>query len=345
DYRDIQNYFYENSRGCGINVTCSEADGYEEPIDATAYLVMGGYICSGVMLNNVRQDLTPYFLTASFCVEGGSPSTFKFYFNFEADECDESSSSEYGNYAYGSELLQLENEYSNGMSALLEITGGIEEDVFYAGWDATGNTPNISCLVHHPAGDFKRLNLDNDPAYGCSFMGGAQYHWCVDWDEGGYEGGSAGAGLFDSQFKVVGQLSGGPGDCSNGFNSYHGKFSASFNAMKEWLDPDNTGALVINGTYEVLDSELNVPGDYATIQDAIDNADDGATVLVTPGTYSGVGNIDLNFEGKAITVISESGPDSTIIDCGGEERGITFEYGEDSTAVFDGFTITNGERT
>jgi len=57
---------------------------------------------------------------------------------------------------------------------------------------------------------------------------------------------------------------------------------------------------------------INVPGDQPTIQDGINAAVNGDTVLVAPGTY--VENID--FLGKAITVMSKLGPEGTIIDGG-----------------------------
>ncbi|MHC4676624.1 MAG: hypothetical protein ACYTBZ_29420, partial [Planctomycetota bacterium] len=47
-----------------------------------------------------------------------------------------------------------------------------------------------------------------------------------------------------------------------------------------------------------------VPTDYATIQVAIDASVDGDTVVVVPDTYSGPGNRNISFKGKAITVQS-----------------------------------------
>ncbi|MBN1391344.1 MAG: S8 family serine peptidase [Sedimentisphaerales bacterium] len=92
--------------------------------------------------------------------------------------------------------------------------------------------------------------------------------------------------------------------------------------------------------------EMYVPSQYPTIQDAIDYSWPESVVWVADGVYTGAGNRDIDFQGKAITVKSENGPENCIIDCQGNvddpHRGFYFKNYEDINSVVEGFTITNG---
>jgi hypothetical protein len=83
-------------------------------------------------------------------------------------------------------------------------------------------------------------------------------------------------------------------------------------------------------------------GDVPTIQAAIDAAANGDTILLDTGTFIGTGNKDLDTQGKAITIASLSGAESTVIDCQGSSRGFFIHSGEDSSTVLSGVHITNG---
>ncbi len=58
--------------------------------------------------------------------------------------------------------------------------------------------------------------------------------------------------------------------------------------------------------------------------------------------YSGIGNRDIRYHGKPITVRSANGPQQCVIDCGGSDRAFTLADGETLDSVIQGFTIRNG---
>jgi hypothetical protein len=94
----------------------------------------------------------------------------------------------------------------------------------------------------------------------------------------------------------------------------------------------------------IVDNEW--PYDFNNIHDAISYSSNGDYIFVFPGTYTGPGNYDIDFLGKAITVRSIDPTDSyivahTIIDCNHAGGGFNFISDEGADAVLAGFTITN----
>src|SRR5262249_9018482 len=88
-------------------------------------------------------------------------------------------------------------------------------------------------------------------------------------------------------------------------------------------------------------------GPKRTIQSAINAAVSGRdAVIVADGIYTGPGNRDLTFAGKAITVRSQNGADACTIDCHANatdpHRAFLFQSGETAASILQGFTLKNG---
>ena len=117
-------------------------------------------------------------------------------------------------------------------------------------------------------------------------------------------------------------------------------------------DPRKMGWCVDIGADEVWPVwNITQGSNYETIQQAIDEANQYAVIVLTKNVYRGSGNRDIDLRGKPLTVRSIS-PDevavveATVIDCEGSvqnpHRGLFFHSGEDANSVVDGVTIMNG---
>lgn len=83
----------------------------------------------------------------------------------------------------------------------------------------------------------------------------------------------------------------------------------------------------------------NVPGDFNTIQEAIDNASADDTILVGPGTYDG----PIDFLTRNIILKSTDGPEVTILDGSNTNESIVSMRFCNTPARLEGFTIQNAD--
>ncbi|HPE40602.1 MAG TPA: T9SS type A sorting domain-containing protein [Bacteroidales bacterium] len=264
--------YHGNAEGnCHINVACDEVQPWRDQANAVVLVkITQGtdiYVCSGAMINNTRQDNTPYVFTAEHCYDP-AVTLWRFVFEYQTSSCDAVTGS-YNKYAFGGEVMARDDD-SDFM--LLKITGDINNNykpnIFLAGWDRSENQPSIGAAIHHPGGDYKKYSK---PRVITTGTGGYNKFWRVGWlldpnNKGTTEPGSSGSPLFSAQGYIVGSLCCGTSSCVySGENSvgpggydYYGKFSYSWtnnnntlNAKKlqPWLDPDNWGNMALAGRY------------------------------------------------------------------------------------------------
>lgn len=297
---------------CMININCEEGLDWQTEKRGVARMVMyvsngaggaGWYLCSGTLVNNTKQDLTPYFLSAYHCYEGTDEEhdfqRWIFYFHYESPDCyDEEPEQSYT--IIGCQLRTAIPIKNGSDGLLLELGQEIPEewDVYYNGWDRRIDPIGGGVGIHHPAGDIKKISTFKEyssSTWPGQTTGGDNAHWVFNFvkTENGIsvtEGGSSGSPMFASNHLLVGTLTGGNSSCTNPSGSnYYGRFWFHWDQygetpqtqMKYWLDPIDTGVESLKGTsYNptapriVIDeqsltfysSELNIPGDIHQIE-------------------------------------------------------------------------------
>lgn len=247
---------FGQSGPCNNNVNCPEGDDWQQEKRAVAMIITAGGTrwCTGALINNVRQDLTPYFLTADHCL--GGEETWVFMFNYESPSCDDIDGPTW--MTLSGSILLANSGYSDFALLELSVAPPDSYNVFYAGWNRADSASDSSVCIHHPRGDIKKISFDFNKlteSYYLQPAGNGDNHWRVgEWEDGTTEGGSSGSPLFDFNHHIIGQLHGGYAACGNTEPDWFGKFSLSWDngttpatRLKDWLDPDNTGAMTLNG--------------------------------------------------------------------------------------------------
>ncbi len=315
-YRDIFKEYplwddFGTSGSCNINVNCPQGAGYENNKRSVAMILSAGgsRLCTGSMINNTRQDLTPYFLTANHCLGGND--TWLFMFRYESPNCTNIDGPLY--YTLSGSTLKAKNSASD--FALVKINEAPPDSymVHWAGWSRSDVPPATGVGIHHPDGDIKKISFVSVPFEHDTWSGTpASSHWRTRWSAGVTEPGSSGSPIYDQNKRIVGQLHGGPSSCTASDKSdLYGKTSMSWaygttpeTRLKDWLDPDNTGVMFLDG----WDPSIGNPDTVAptTVTNLAVSAKTSTALTISwtaplDTSYGGVKKYDLRYSTSPIT--------------------------------------------
>ena len=287
---------YATSGFCMVNVNCEEGEAWQNEKKGVCYTVQkvgkSGYICTASLMNNTAEDFKPIMLTALHCAYDGVTfsseedyNQWMFYFHREREACSNTSLVRLSKTMTGCTLLASTglNGGSDGLLLLLNDSIPDSYDVFYNGWDNSGDAALSGVSIHHPQGDYKKISTYNETTRSYSFnstefVGDSAAHWNAIFrattnGHGVTESGSSGAPLYNEKKLIVGTLTGGSSSCytTRGVNLY-GKFSYHWNKYKTdsttrmdvWLDPLNKGIKTLQGRLRKVPkpSPLNLTAVY-----------------------------------------------------------------------------------
>ena len=229
DFRDLYGRFGGSmaDNGCLIDVNCPQGAPYQDIKRSIVALFVGGFACTGAILNNTAYDGTPYLLTAEHC---GDYTNATFVFNYERPNCG-SGIAPLSDSVSGAQRLAKDSFLDSQLYRLNQVPPA-SFNVFYAGWGRGSAPPAPTVGISHPAGLPKKLHIDFDEPQDFGSV------WSAVWDQGEIQWGSSGSPLFAANKRILGPLSTGQGNCALQTVGY-GQFRKFYRRdnLERWLDP------------------------------------------------------------------------------------------------------------
>ena len=245
------------SQVCEIDVQCaSQTTAFVNAKNAVARMVFtsGGssFVCTGTLLNDlVPSSQIPYFYGANHCISTQAEASTLTTFWFDEKPACATGTSAPTQVAGGAALLVNVAAHD---ALLLRLNNPPPDGAFFNGWDASAITAGSGMsVIHHPAGDVKKVSLGQvkgftpSPGVGGSFIN-------VGYTSASTEGGSSGSGILtlsNNQYFLRGGLYGGAASCSNtgnvnnsGNDDYFSRFDLVYPSISQYLAPPNPGAEV-----------------------------------------------------------------------------------------------------
>lgn len=271
-----------DSGDCNHDVNCPLGNGWQNPINSVAMIVVNGNgVCTGALINNTNNDGIPYFLSANHCgINNLNSWVFRFNWDSPIASCAQNTSSQSPSGPFNEvngAILRANNAGSD--FSLMELNTIPSGAIYYAGWDRRLVAATQTTGIHHPQGDVKKICRDNDPPLVSSF-GGASVWELRDWDQGVTEPASSGSPLFNQNQLIIGQLYGGGAAClgtnDNGQDDNYGRLDVSWDGgaanrrLRDWLDPIGSNVSILSG-YNPNGSSFAVDAGLLQIQDLEDS--------------------------------------------------------------------------
>ena len=182
---------------CEVDVACVATAAVSNQARSVAKLVFtddgGTFLCTGTLINDSIASNTPYLYTASHCLDSQeAASSLVTYWFFDAASCGSRIVPPYVTVSGGARLL---GRSVDGDWALVRLNNAPPANAVFSAWRAEALTNGAGvALIHHPAGDLKKISEGTMPSY-FSFSDNTSFA-SARYTMGSTEPGSSGAGLL-----------------------------------------------------------------------------------------------------------------------------------------------------
>jgi hypothetical protein len=211
---------------------------------AKMYFSEGGdsFLCTGTLINDSVSSNTPYFFTASHCMDSqATASTLQTYWFFDAIACGSQAVPPYATVAGGAALLARSDDYD---WALLRLNNPPPAGATLSAWRAEPipNNTQVS-IIHHPEGDLKKFSQGLSAGIGGLSLASGIFSVVAPYTLGATEPGSSGSALLtpaaNGGFELRGGLFAGDSSCKKQTHAdYYSRLDQAMPLLGQYLAPD-----------------------------------------------------------------------------------------------------------
>ncbi|MGQ0799296.1 MAG: trypsin-like peptidase domain-containing protein [Pseudomarimonas sp.] len=244
------------SDACEIDAKCvtNPSAAYLDAKNAVARMVFqtsqGSSLCTGTLLNDTdTATQVPHFFTAAHCFTSQSvANTLTTFWFDEATSCGSGVQDPSVRQVSGGATVQFASVASDVL--FLRLNNAPPGGAMFLGWNSAALTANTEVLMlHHPAGDVKKVTLGRVKGFGPSSLASGNFIQ-AGYTNGTTEGGSSGCGLLtlsSNGYQLRGGLLGGSASCANTGSlttpensDDYSRFDQVFPSLQTFLMPSTT---------------------------------------------------------------------------------------------------------
>ncbi len=244
------------SGACEIDTKCvsNPTAAYTNARNSVARMVFqqggGSFFCTGTLLNDTdNATQVPYLYGAAHCFTSqavaGTLTTFWFY---ESTGCRTNVLDSSARQVSGGAQVLYADVSSDVL--FLRLNSAPPAGSYFLGWNAAAVTAGTDVVViHHPAGDVKKVSLGEITSIGASNLASGSFIK-AGYTDGTTEGGSSGCGLLseaNDELVLRGGLLGGQASCANtgtigaaGNSDDYSRLDLAFPNLRAFLQPNAT---------------------------------------------------------------------------------------------------------
>ncbi|HTR59168.1 MAG TPA: serine protease [Casimicrobiaceae bacterium] len=209
------------------------------------------FLCTGTLVNDTLSSNTPYFLTASHCIDSQeAASTLQTYWFFDAIACGNHTVPPFASMPVGATLLARSDDYD---WALLRLDHPPPAGTTLSAWNSAPiNAGTQVSVMHHPEGDLKKFSQAVAAGTALTPIASGTYNVADHYSLGTTEAGSSGAALLTASasggFELRGTLFAGSSSCHAPQEAdYYSRLDLAMPLLAQYLDPNaaNPGKAVV----------------------------------------------------------------------------------------------------